>query len=297
MRKLAIAAVAGSVLVSGIVSASAADMAYKAAPIPMGPAVFSWTGFYIGANVGGAWTGNNGGSDFAPLFPPFIVLPPAVAIPTVIPGQLASLVGDGRRSGVIGGGQIGYNWQVNQFVLGVEADAVGTGLKGSSATASRTIGAPIFAVPVTQTVTVDFGHVEWMASFRGRAGFAVNQALFYVTGGGAVAEFGGSRTTLVNGPGISIPAAGTYVANNGGSTTRWGWTVGGGIEWAFNQNWSVAGEYRYTDFGNRGTTFDIPSGLAAAPIFFTGTSASRLTVEQATFRLNYRFGGPVVARY
>jgi outer membrane immunogenic protein len=297
MKKLAIAAVTGSALLIGIVTASAADMAVKAAPIPMAPAVFSWTGFYIGANVGGAWTPNNGGSDFAPLFPPFIVLPPAVAIPTVIPGQLASLVGDGRRSGVIGGGQIGYNWQVNQFVLGVEADAVGTGLKGSSATASRTIGAPIFAVPVTQTVTVDFGHVEWMASFRGRAGFAVNQALFYVTGGGAVAEFGGSRTTLVNGPGISIPAAGTYVATTGSSTTRWGWTVGGGIEWAFNQNWSVAGEYRYTDFGNRGTTFDIPSGLAAAPIFFTGTSRSRLTVEQATFRLNYRFGGPVVARY
>jgi outer membrane immunogenic protein len=295
MRKLAIA-VAGSALITGIAAANAADMAVKAAPIPMAPAVFSWTGFYIGANVGGAWTGNNGGSDFGPLFPPFIVLPPAVAIPTVIPGQLASLVGDGRRSGVIGGGQIGYNWQVNQFVLGVEADAVGTGLKGSTASASRTIGAPIFAVPVTQTVTVDFGHVEWMASFRGRAGFAVNQALFYVTGGGAVAEFGGSRTTLVNGPGISIPA-GTFVTTTGGSTTRWGWTVGGGIEWAFNQNWSVAGEYRYTDFGNRASTFDIPSGLAAGPVFFTGTGRSRLTVEQATLRLNYRFGGPIVARY
>src|SRR5258708_2561436 len=152
MKKLAIAAVAASALLTG-------------------------------ANAGGAWTGTNGGSDFAPLFPPFIVLPPAVAIPTVIPGQLASLVGDGRRSGVIGGGQIGYNWQINQFVLGVEADAVGSGLKGSTASASRTIGAPIFAVPVTQTVTVDFGHIEWMASFRGRAGFAVNQALFYVTGG------------------------------------------------------------------------------------------------------------------
>jgi outer membrane immunogenic protein len=274
-------------------------MAYKAAPVPMAPAPFTWTGFYVGANVGGGWTGNNGGSDFAPLFPPFIVLPPAVAIPTVIPGQLDVLAGGGRRSGVIGGGQIGYNWQVNQFVLGVEADAVGSGLKGSTASASRTIGAPIFAVPVTQTVTVDFGHVEWMASFRGRAGFAVNQALFYVTGGAAVAEFGGSTTTLVNGPGISIPAAGTYVATNGGSSTRWGWTVGGGIEWAFNQNWSVAGEYRHTDFGNRGTNFDIPSGLAAAPIFFTGTSSSRLTVDQATARLNYRFnwGGPVVARY
>jgi outer membrane immunogenic protein len=299
MKKLAIATVAGSALLAGIVTASAADMAYKAAPVPMAPAPFSWTGFYIGANVGGAWTPNSGGSDFGPLFPPFAVLPPAVAIPTIIPGQLDVLAGGGRRSGVIGGGQVGYNWQVNQFVLGVEADAVGTGLKGTTGTASRTIGAPIFAVPVTQTVTVDFGHIEWMATFRGRAGFAVDRALFYVTGGAAVAEIGGSTTTVVNGPGIGLPPAGTYVATNGGSSTRWGWTVGGGIEWAFSPNWSVAGEYRHTDFGNRATTFDIPSGLAAAPIFFTGTSSQRLTVDQATARLNYRFnwGGPVVARY
>src|ERR1700710_3287570 len=107
MRKLAIAAVTGSALLTGIVTASAADMAYKAAPVPMAPAVFSWTGFYIGANVGGGWTGNNGGSDFAPLFPPFIVLPPAVAIPTVIPGQLASLTGDRRRRGGLGRGPDG----------------------------------------------------------------------------------------------------------------------------------------------------------------------------------------------
>jgi outer membrane immunogenic protein len=295
MKKLAIAAVAGSALFTGIATAGAADMAVKALPMALPPA-FSWTGFYIGANAGGAWTPNSGGSDFGPLFPPFIVLPPAVAIPTVIPGQLDVLAGSGRRSGFIGGGQIGYNWQVNQFVLGVEADAVGTGLNGSTASASRTIGAPIFAVPVTQTVTVDFGHIEWMASFRGRAGFAVDRALFYVSGGAAVAEFGGSTTTLVNGPGINIPA-GSFSASNGGSTTRWGWTVGGGIEWAFSQNWSVAGEYRHTDFGNRDTTFDIPSGLLAAPVFATGTSSSRLTVDQATARLNYRFGGPVVARY
>jgi outer membrane immunogenic protein len=289
MRKLAIAAITGSALVSGIAAANAADMPVKARPIPMAPA-FSWTGMYIGANVGGAWTSKSDGSDFAPLFPPFIVLPPAVAIPTVIPGQLAALDGGDRKSGVIGGGQVGYNWQVNQFVLGVEADAVGTGLKGSTASGSRTIGAPIFAAPVTQTVTVDFGEIEWMASFRGRVGFAADRALFYVTGGGAVARLGGSTTTLVNSPGISTPA-GTFVAANGGSDTVWGWTVGGGIEWAFNQNWSVAGEFRHTDFGRRGNSFDIPSGLAAGPIFFTGTSSSRLTVDQATARLNYRFGG------
>src|SRR4051812_8826306 len=296
MKKLTIAAVAGSALLTGIVTASAADMAYKAAPVPMAPAPFSWTGFYIGANVGGAWTPNTGGSDFGPLYPGFIVLAPQAAIPTVFPGQLDVLAAGGRQSGVIGGGQIGYNWQVNQFVLGFEADAQGSGLKGSTASATRSFGAPILLATVNQTVTVDFGRIDWMASFRGRAGFAVNQALFYVTGGAAVAEIGGSTTTVVNGPGIAIPA-GTFVATNGGDRTRWGWTIGAGVEWAFSQNWSVAGEYRHTDFGNRATTFTIPDGFGGT--FATGTSSNRLTVDQATARINYRFnwGGPVVARY
>jgi outer membrane immunogenic protein len=119
-----------------VVSGNAADMAVKAAPLPMA-AVFSWTGFYIGGNVGGAWSRNNGDSDFGPLFP-----------------CIESLPGGGDTSGVIGGGQIGYNWQVNQFVLGVEADVVGSGLKGSSASLSRTFGPPVILAPVTQTVTV-----------------------------------------------------------------------------------------------------------------------------------------------
>ncbi len=293
MRTLTIAAVAGSALFAGIATASAADMAVKARPMAPPPA-FSWTGFYVGANVGGGWTPESGSSEFGPLFPGFIVLAPNAVIPTVFPGQLASLTGSGSSSGVIGGGQIGYNWQVNQFVLGVEADLVGTDLKGSSGSATRSFGPPLILATVTQTVTVDFGHIDWMASFRGRAGFAVDRALFYVTGGAAVAEIGGSRTTVVNSPTIAIPA-GTFVANNGGSTTRWGWTVGGGIEWAFSQNWSLAGEYRYTDFGNRATSFTVPDGFGTT--FATGTGSSHLTVNQATARLNYRFGGPVVAKY
>ena len=294
MRGIAITAVAGSALLGGIVTAGAADMPVKARPMAPPPAAFSWTGFYVGANLVGGWTPNNGSSDFGPLWPGFLVLAPQAAIPTIFPGQLGTLGGGGNSSGVIGGGQIGYNWQVNQFVLGVEADVVGTDLKGSSASATRTFGPPIILATVSQTVTVDFGHIDWMASFRGRLGFAADRALFYVTGGAAVAEIGGATTTVVNGPGIAAPA-GTFSASNGGSTTRWGWTVGGGIEWAFSQNWSIAGEYRHTDFGNRGINFTIPDGFGG--VFATGTGSSRLTVDQATARLNYRFGGPVVARY
>lgn len=127
-----------------------------------------------------------------------------------------------------------------------------------------------------------------------RIGFAADRALFYVTGGAAVADIGGASATLVNGPAIGLPA-GTFTSTAGGASTRWGWTVGGGIEWAFNQNWSLAGEYRHTDFGSRATTVNIPDGLGGtfAPVTVNG----RLTVDQATARLNYRFGGPIVARH
>jgi outer membrane immunogenic protein len=293
MKSLAGAAILGSLLAGGM-SAQAADIPVKAIR-PIVPASFSWTGFYIGANVGGAWSRDTGGSDVGPVFPPFAVLPPLVPVFTVIPGQLDTLPGGGNKTGIIGGGQIGYNWQVNQFVFGVEADGVGTGLRGSTASASRTFGPPIIPVSVTQTVTVNYGDIDWMASFRGRLGWAADRALFYVTGGAAVAGVNGATATVVNGPGIGLPA-GTFTSAGGGSTTRWGWTVGGGIEWAFANQWSVAGEYRHTDFGSRGTTVAIPDGLGG--IFSTATSSGRLTVDQATVRLNYRFApGPVVARY
>jgi len=297
MRALAIAAVAGSVLFSGIVTAGAADMAVKAPPMAAPAPAFDWTGFYIGANAGGGWSPNSSDPYNGLVWPAFAVFPPQAPIITVFPGQFGTLAGTGgNNSGFIGGGQIGYNWQVRQFVLGLEADAVGTDLHGSSASATRTFGPPGFPinVPVSQTVTVNFGHVDWMASFRGRIGFAADRALFYATGGAAVAGIGATTTTVVNGPGIALPA-GTFSSPGSGSTTRWGWTLGGGIEWAFNRNWSLGGEYRHTDFGSRGVTFVIPDGLGN--VLATGATNARLTVDQVTARLNYRFGGPVVARY
>jgi outer membrane immunogenic protein len=294
MRQLTIAAAALAALGAG--SALAADMPVKApvykAPPP--PAVYSWSGFYIGANIGGAWSRNNSDGYNGLVFPAFAALPPEVAVITIFPGQLGTLAGTGNRSGVIGGGQIGYNWQVQQFVLGVEADAEGTGLHGLGASATRTFaGGLVLGPPLTQTVTVNSGNIDWMASFRGRVGVAADRALFYLTGGAAVAGIGGSTTTVNNGPGIAIPA-GSFSATNAGTTTRWGATVGGGVEWAFANNWSVAGEYRHSDFGNRGTAFTIPDGFGG--VLTTGTLNARLTVDQATARLNYRFGGPVATR-
>jgi outer membrane immunogenic protein len=92
---------------------------------------FSWTGSYIGGHVGGIWGRAEADTYNGVLFPPFITTTPTSLgpIPLLIPGQIGTLGGaSGRDSSVIGGGQVGYNWQVNQFVLGIEADGSGTRL-------------------------------------------------------------------------------------------------------------------------------------------------------------------------
>ena len=120
-----------------------------------------------------------------------------------------------------------------------------------------------------------------------------DRVLVYATGGAA---FAGGRVnstfTLTNPiPGIffPIPFAGTTVASS--SFTDVGWTVGGGIEWAFADNWSIAGEYRYADYGSHSVTFanTDPAGPASLGIV-PATVSRRLTTDQATLRLNYRFG-------
>lgn len=214
-------------------------MAVKAAPMAAPAPAFDWTGFYVGANAGGGWSPNSSDPYNGLVWPAFAVFPPQAPVITIFPGQFGTLAGTGgNNSGFIGGGQIGYNWQVRQFVLGLEADAVGTDLHGSSASATRSFGPPGFPilVPVSQTVTVNFGHVDWMASFRGRVGFAADRALFYATGGAAVAGIGATTTTVVNGPGIpegrsrqqaaARPRAGagpSAAASNGRSTGTGAW--------------------------------------------------------------------------
>jgi len=245
-------------------------MAYKAAPVPMAPAVFSWT-----ASTSAPMLAEPGPATTAAVISHRCSRPyrasAGVAIPTVIPGQLASLVGGGRQSGR-------HRWRPDRIQLAGQSVRFSGGKptrsardESSTATPRATIGAPIFAVPVTQTVTVDFGHIEWMATFRGAP--ARRQS-------GPVLCHRRRRccgvrrldNTLRHGPGTAFRPP-EHTCNHGGSTTALGLDRRRRHRMAFNQNWSVAGEYRHNRLRHRGTNFDIPSGLAAAPIFFTGTSS------------------------
>ena len=272
MKKILLGA---AVAMLGIAPALAADMAprYTKAPAPIAAAVYSWTGFYVGGNVGYGWFDRD-----SRLFAPD---PASVAFfgGALAAGALPSAYGVNPR-GVVGGGQIGYNWQAGMWVFGVEADFQGSDVRGS--VTINTTGFPGF-VPITATATEK---LDWFGTARGRVGIAANTALFYVTGGLAYGRVSHSFFTAAAAVGQSAFGSDAQVDV--------GYTVGAGVEWAFNNNWSVKGEYLYMDLGNRSTT---AFGVTGTPVGATLNLREREQYNIVRVGLNYKWGGPVVARY
>ena len=231
--------------------ASAADMAVKARPpAPVLAPIYDWTGFYIGAN--GGWGDSHNCWDFVdPLL-----------------GTFAE--GCRGRSGGLFGGQIGYRWQANQWVFGLEA-------QGDWADLSHTRES-VFILRLSTRIKTD-----GIGLFTGQIGYAWNQALLYVKGGAAVTS--NRFSILDNVTGIELASA---------SSTRWGGVVGVGFEYGFTPNWSVGVEYDHLFMGDANNSF-IADRVA-------GVLNNRISqdVDMVTLRVNYRFGGygaPVAARY
>ena len=259
MRKLLLSAVATLILAPAAANAADLRMPVKAPPAPM-PPPFSWTGFYIGGNLGGAWAHHNFNDNFFNLG-----------------------FDNGNSNGVfIGGGQVGANYQINQFVIGVEGtfdwasnnnnnNGVGVVVPGS---------VPLEVVRITSNDT-------WIASVAARLGWAVDRALFYVKGGGGWVGNNGFTLTDVN-TGASISTSG----NNNVS----GWLFGGGLEWAFTDNWSLKVEYDYLGLGNR--TFTATGLVFPRLAGDTFTTSGSNNVQMVTVGLNYRFNwGGYPGRY
>jgi outer membrane immunogenic protein len=294
MQKI-IGAIAALALGAPITSALAADLRLpvKAPPMPV-VAPYSWTGFYIGGNVGYSF-----GRDpidvtataRSRVFRAFGT--PAETLTTdtgVVPFPLGA--GTADVEGALAGGQIGYNWQTGAFVWGLETDLQWTGQKGGTSFCF-----PVACLPGAFQVAVDH-KIDWFGTFRARAGALVDpRVLLYVTGGLAY----GHVTTDATGGVVGQP-----FVNLSAKDTRVGWTIGGGVEGALSNNWTVKAEYLYMDLG------DAPSvGASAQTIFpnvpqvgFTTvldtTVATGGRVRDHIFRLgvNYRFGPePIMARY
>jgi len=165
------------------------------------------------------------------------------------------------------GGQFGYRWQMSNWVIGLEAQGNWADFKGSNINSS---------IPDL----VDTSKIDAFGLFTAQVGYAWNNALFYVKGGAAVVNDKYNTSFVVNG-----------LINDTASETRWGGTIGAGLEYGFAPNWSVGIEYDHIFLGGRDVGFTDFTGAL--------TSIDHITqnVDMGLVRLNYRFGGPVVARY
>jgi outer membrane immunogenic protein len=285
MKKTLIASIALVAASTGF--ASAADLPVKAAPMaPVIAPVWGWTGWYIGANIGAIWSDSKD-----TVSPTGCFLNPAILCGGPLTNNpLRTDVGHLNSSnsvGVTGGGQFGYNWQLGTFLAGFEADLNGSSLNASDAV-SRPLAPPLVGL-FNHTVNEK---LDWFGTVRGRLGVLPAPTwLLYVTGGLAYGHV--NSNTAVN-----FTAAGdTYVGSF--SDTRVGWTVGGGAEWAFSPNWSAKLEYLYVDLGTASyadvcVTPAVCAVFAQAPTYQTDL---RIHENIVRFGINYRFGGPVVARY
>jgi outer membrane immunogenic protein len=255
----------------------AADLAprpFVKAPVAVPAPVYSWTGCYVGAHVGWGWGRNNHsqtGSHNSNGQPSFS----------------GSASGRVDSSGGLFGGQLGCNYQfAGNWVIGAQGDIAAADINGRVQDAlAIALGGPGSS---DSTIAIKS---DWLASITGRIGIAAydNQALFYAKGGAAWIHNQWDLHDAFN-----------YYSPNIVSETRTGWTVGGGVEWKWTQNWTSFVEYNYYSFGGGGVlssnTFNINPNTNL-PNAFTSGSQQISTVKVG---VNYLFGAaqaPLVARY
>jgi outer membrane immunogenic protein len=207
--------------------------------------VYNWTGFYLGGNIAGAWRSNDGWTE-----------------------SLFGLAWNNAYTGtVIGGGQVGFNVQYNQFIFGVEGDADWI---ASNANNSIGVGLPgIGFVGIT-------GNDRWISLLAARFGVAWDGVLVYGKAGGAWVGTGDFV--------ISNAGTGTTVIGPNDRTNS-GWTLGAGIESAFAPSWSVKLEYDYVALNGRTFTVPLGSPFLAGDTFVTGNR----NIQIVKLGVNYLF--------
>jgi outer membrane immunogenic protein len=266
MKKVLLA----SALTLSAASAFAADLpSRKEAPVYMPPApMATWTGFYAGLNVGGGWSANSGYDNGLPYADPRFAAGP---------GNFFLLPNGGNGSnaagGVVGGGQVGYNYQFQSLLVGVEADIQGTSITNSGGNGFYPYPSPLapaggLLIPLAAGNGGNVG-LPWFGTVRGRVGYLITPTLLlYGTGGFA---YGG-------------------VEFGQWTNTRTGWTAGGGVEWMFMPNWSAKVEYLFTDLSDGGRGGAWGWGNANRPQF-------NVVRAGVNYHFNWGAPAPVVAKY
>jgi outer membrane immunogenic protein len=264
-------------------------VAYRAPVMVAAP--YSWTGFYVGGNVGYAWGQENstlGIADGPGAACHFCAVP--------LPSDVPTAQGAGSPSfspnGVIGGGQFGYNWQISNWVYGFEVDYQALGLRGSVNNGFRlpnlTAAGGNCAAPQCVGNFASSMSSDWLFTARPRVGFAWDRTLLYATGGLAVTKISFSQTYADNVT-FGIGTGGAEGAT--ASKTVVGWTVGAGVEEALTNRWSVKAEYLYTQFGGLTAFGRLTDGVPGDFSNFAN-NVGQLSAHTLRAGINYKFSGP-----
>jgi outer membrane immunogenic protein len=207
----------------------AADLPSRMAPAPApmiaAVPVFTWTGFYVGAQLGYAW------GDSEDEFPGGAFFVNDAGILTPFTGGFG-----GDNDSFLAGAHAGYNYQIGSFVVGLEGD-----VEGFFNDNDNFNGILLDATGTPVAFALSGRDIDWQGSIRARAGFAFDRAMIYATGGFAFAGVSGGVSNLI--------------ANNGDDTLT-GWTLGAGLEYAFTNNLTTRVEYRYTNYDRDDSIFN-----------------------------------------
>jgi outer membrane immunogenic protein len=285
LKKIVCGAVA--LLAFGAAPALAADLAvapvYTKAPVAS-VAVYDWTGFYVGGNVGYGWGGNTDPS--LSFVNPAGFGGIAAFLTTGVPPGTSSgnLFPNLQPNGVFGGGQIGYDKQFGTWVIGLVAD-----IQAANFTANQLVVTPAATTGANVNESLSVKN-DWFGTVRGKIGWAANDWLFYGTGGVAYGDVK-SSIGLACTPG-GAGCVGVAFAGSRSETTV-GFAAGAGIAKAFG-NWNVGVEYLHIDLGRSSVTALDLTGLAPTT---TITESQRFTNDMVRVTVNYKWGGLVVAKY
>ncbi len=291
----------------------AADLPSRApAPVPMlavAP-ITNWSGLYVGATAGYGWSDNRIETSYDSSvreIAGFLAIPGVVG--TFLPAQLGSKT----NGGFTGGLTLGYNLQSGNFVYGVEADLSMLSRKSDSFSSvlpgvvqirPQNGTGPSYSDDTLSAAGATKGSADWLGTLRARAGFALDRAFIYGTGGLAVGGVKSSTSFALNAHCVSVDCSSPNVDTNGvwsgsKSSTKAGWALGGGIEYALTSNISLKAEYLHYDLGK--VSYALAADTAGATLLpgTAGAVRARIAGDIVRAGLNYKFGGsaPVVARY
>jgi outer membrane immunogenic protein len=232
---------------------------YSKAPV-MIPAWYDWSGFFVGLNGGGGsvhncWDlTNNAG---------VLLSPPATE-------------GCNNATGGLAGGQVGYRWQMNSWVFGVEGQGDWADLRGANTN--------LFLPGPGAAGVIDRTRVDGLGLFTGQVGYAWDRVLFYVKGGGAVTTARYSTLDVASGAEIDY-----------GTEIRWGGTAGAGVEFSFFPDWSIAFEYDHLFMGTKNISSAFVGNFGSTS--FSAANRISQDIDIGTVSINYRWGGPTIAKY